>query len=259
MKKFILILGLAIFPFSPAYSDVGVDEVMNNFAEVIRFPMLSGTFNVKMIAQNGDTREVRARAYQKVMSAEQLNLLFKFEYPPTVRDTSLLIHTYFNGDPSQMWIYLPAVRRIKRVALEESGGGYFMGSDFTYADLIMRTDADYTKEIIGEKEIEGKLSYMVKDTAVNDELTQLSGYSYTINYYSKDDFFLYGRDYYDLQGDLLKTYRVKDVFKVDERIYPIHLVMHNVQSEHTSIIEVEDYSVDDIPDSYFTTRSLRSE
>lgn len=257
MKKYVaLLFGCLIF--FPLYGAEQLDEIMEKFARSLYFPNLSGSVRVEMISQKGDVREIEAKAFQKIVSQDQLNVLFLFDYPPTVRDTGLLLHNYFDGRENNMWIYLPAVRRIKRVALEQSGGGYFMGSDFTYADFLMKPHVGYSRELLGEVEIDGHPCYAVKDWADDREKRQESGYSYMVNYYSKSDYYLHARDYYDLSENLLKTYRVEEILQNGTSVYPTRIVMHNVQSDHKSILEFFDYSTEEVSDSIFTTRYLRN-
>lgn len=257
MKKIISIFFCICFSLSLS-ADADVDEILKKFGDTLYFPNLSGSIKVEMISQKGDIREVEARAYQKIISDEQTNMLFLFNHPPTVRDTGILLHTFYNGDDSNMWIYLPAVKRIKRVALEQSGGGYFMGSDFTYSDFILKSQDNYKRELLGEMVIDGRSCFAIKDWAKSLEERQERGYSYMVNYYSTSNYFLYARDYYDLSENLLKTYRVKDVMTNNGAIYPTNVVMHNVQSDHRSILEFYDYDMEDIPESIFTTRYLRN-
>jgi hypothetical protein len=157
-----------------------------------------------------------------------------------------------------MWIYLPAVKRIKRIALEQAGGGYFMGSDFTYSDFIMKTHEEYSREFQGIKTIDGVSCFAVKDWVENRERRQEIGYGYMINYYNQSDYHLQGRDYYDLSGNLLKVYRVKEILKNNGSIYPTRIIMHNVQTDHKSILNFYDYNMDEIPENIFTTRYLRN-
>ncbi|OQX29393.1 MAG: hypothetical protein B0D92_03910 [Spirochaeta sp. LUC14_002_19_P3] len=251
--KFMLVLLCSALPLQA----ITVQEILDGFAERLSIPVLAGTFKVKLIAKNGDEREIVARAYQKIVSEDQNNRLFVFDFPPTVRGTSLLLHSYYDGRSNNMWIYLPAVRRVKRIALESSGGGYFMGSDFTYRDLI---NIDFTKmnyELTEEKTIDGIDYYVVKAWGKTPEIQQDNGYSYLLSYYRKDNFFLMRRDYFDFDEKLLKVYQVEDFIVLGTSIYPTNISMSNVQNGHRSLLEVTDVSTDDIPDRYFTTRYLK--
>nr|MDA3808926.1 outer membrane lipoprotein-sorting protein [Spirochaetaceae bacterium] len=183
LKNILLLLLVISWPLHA----ITVEEVLENFADKLGIPTLQATFKVQLIAQSGDVREIEARAYQKSLGKVQNNRLFIFDFPPTVRGTGLLLHSYFDGRDNNMWIYLPVVKRVKRVSLESSGGGYFMGSDFTYRDLI---DNDYSKmdfQLVNDQVIDGIDYFVVKAWGQTPEIQQDNGYSYILSYYRKDN------------------------------------------------------------------------
>ena len=257
MKKISLLLLLTAI-LLPAGA-ITVDELMDNFLKTLNVPSIQGEFNVSLISQKGDVREIKARVYQKNIGDEQNNRLFLFDFPATVRGTGLLMHSYFDERENNMWIYLPAVRRIKRIALESSGGGYFMGSDFTYRDLISDDLKDLNFEMLEDATIDGVDCYAVKSWGKTNEVQQDIGYSYTLSYHRKDNYMLHRREYYDFNGDLLKVYEAEGFLVFGPTIYPSKVSMTNVQSGHKSVIEVSNASTDEIPDSYFTTRYLQNQ
>lgn len=236
-----------------------VDEILDRYSDTLGVPSIQGSFNVDLISRNGDVREIEARAYQKMMGDNQINRLFVFDFPPTVRGTALLLHSYFEDDrENNMWIYLPAIRRVKRVALEDSGGGFFMGSDFTYRDLINNDNSELEFQKLPDETVNGQRSYVIRAQGRTPAVQQEYGYSYIVSYYRQDNFLMHRREYYDFNGDLLKILEVQDFLDLDPWIYPTRLSMTNVQNDHQSIIEVRDASTDEIPDRMFTTRYLRS-
>lgn len=237
---------------------LSTEEIFKRFAESLAVPTLQGTFKVQLISKNGDTREIEARAYQKQFGEVQNNRLFIFDFPPNVRGTGLLLHSFFDGRPNNMWIYLPAVRRVKRIALESSGGGYFMGSDFTYQDLINNDVDDLVIEQLPETVKDGIDCYVLKAEGRTPEIKQDKGYSHMISYHPKDTFHLYIREYYDFEGELLKVYKAEDYLELSPGIYPTRISMTNVQTGHKSILQVDDVSTEEIPDRFFTTRYLQN-
>lgn len=256
MKKYFVAILISLTLIS--LNATNLDTILENYDDSVVIPNLSAEFTVTLISQNGDKREIKAEAYQKFVDGVQMNRLFKFNYPPSVRDTGLLIHSFYNekGD-NKMWLYLPIVKKIKRIILSNSGGGYFMGSDFSYSDLISKSSSDFVQEYAGQGEIDGTSYHLVKEYGDTEKKRELLGYSYIINYYGEDDSFLYGRDYYELSGALLKTYRVKEVIKFENYIYPTNIEMTNVQTKHRSIISVSDISFDEVPEKFFSTRYLK--
>ncbi len=254
MKK-VIILIFILQTFNIHSTDV--NTILNEFTQIIQIPNLKGKLTVQLISKNGDVREIEALAYQKLTNDNQMNRLFMFNHPPTVRDTGLLIHSFYDGGENKMWIYLPVVKRIKRIVLASSGGGYFMGSDFSYRDFISKSVSEFSQELLSDGEVESIPCFRIKEFGDTDEKREALGYDYIINYYGKDDYFLYGRDYYELSGDLLKTYRVKEIKEFPPYIYPTKIEMTNQQTMHRSILNVSDISIDEISDKYFSTRYLQ--
>ncbi len=237
--------------------DITVDKILSGFVRANSIPDITATLSVKLISANGELREIKADAYQKTINKNQVSRLFLFDYPPSVRNSGLLINSFLNDDENVMWIYLPAVKRVKRISLATSGGGYFMGSDFSYNDFISKSDLTYSHEYQGEGKLNGVDCYIVKEYANTLKLQQDSKVSYMIDYFRQSDFIMYGRDFYDLAGELVKEYRVKDVLVLGQYIYPTVVEMENVQNGHKSIIEMTNVSTEVIPDRYFTTRYLQ--
>ncbi|MCK5197252.1 MAG: outer membrane lipoprotein-sorting protein [Spirochaetales bacterium] len=257
MKK-IFILAFILSALSLGAQNITIDEILDGYEVTAFIPNLTASLSVKLISANGEVREIKADAYQKTVNENQVSRLFLFDYPPSVRNTGLLINSFLNGDENVMWIYLPAVKRVKRIALATSGGGYFMGSDFSYSDFISKARTDYTQEFVGEVVLNGSPCYSVKEYGKTLQRRQDMKLSYMINYYRKDDFIMYGRDYYDLAGELVKEYRVKNSIVLGQYIYPTLIEMENIQTGHRSIIEMTNVSTDIIPDRYFTSRFLKN-
>jgi len=257
MKKtsFLLLSLIVIMPLSA----ISADQLLARFTETLFIPSVQGEFHVTLISKNGDEREIKARVFQKLVGETQNNRLFLFDFPANVRGMGLLLHSYFDDRDNNMWIYLPAVRRIKRIALENSGGGYFMGTDFTYQDLINRDVRNMDYEILDDAVIDGIDCYALKAWGKTEKIRQDIGYSFTISYHRKDNYMIYKREYYDFNDELLKVYLAETFIQFGDAIYPTTISMTNVQSGHKSIIEVKDARTEDIPDRMFTTRYLEQQ
>ena len=250
--RFFFFLVLIIMPLSAMTEE----ELRSEFMKTLIIPSIEGEFHVTLISQRGDERKVIARIYQKRMEENRIGRLFLFEFPPSIRGTGLLIHSCLDGSADNMWIYLPAVNRIKRIALESSGGGYFMGSDFTYLDLLDHDRDDMEYELLDDALIDGIECYTLRTRGITEEIRRDIGYSYTLNYHRKDNFMVQRIEYFDLAGELLKVYCAEGFLNFNPGIYPLKVTMTNVQTGHRSIIEMVNTSSAEIPDSFFTARYL---
>ena len=216
---------------------------------------LSGSFTLTITSPGGDRRVIRADAYQKRRAAEREDRLFRFNYPPNVRGTALLIHSNAADGADGMWMYLPALDRVKRVDLGAAGGGYFLGSDFTFRDLVSRDQAEYAYALLPAEEAD---HYLVEVRGRTPELRRTFGYSREEHLIRKHDF---GRErvrFYDLAGDLLKELVVEATHEADGYAFPSRVRMLNHQTGHLSEIVFEELSfAEEIPDRIFSQRALR--
>ena len=216
---------------------------------------ISATITLTINSPNGDQRVIRADSYQKQRTSERQDRLFVFTFPPNVRDTALLVHSNTEQGDDSMWMYLPALDRIKRVDLGSSGGGYFMGSDFTFRDLVSRDETEYVHALLAADD---DAHFVVEVRGRTPELQRTFGYSREEHFIRKDDF---ARDrivFYDLAGDLLKELIVEEEHEADGYAFPSRVRMLNHQSGHVSEIVFEGLSFSaEIPDRFFTQRYLR--
>jgi len=248
----LLFSGAAAFP-------IDVDTILDRADEISHPENLQGSFTMTLTSRSGDTRTVKVQAYQKKASETREDRLFLFVFPPSVEGTGLLVNSYLNEEEDLMWIYLPAVGKVKRVNLNTSGGGYFMGSDFTYSDLISTSREELEHTLLGEEPLEGEECYKIEVQGRTKNAQRKYGYSKEIHYVRKADFVLKRVIFYDMAGDLLKVFYIDEVSELGGYKYPSHVRMENEQTGHKSEIIFSDLQATvDIPDSYFTQRYLQS-
>jgi hypothetical protein len=260
ISRGLIICGILAILFGHGHAQqVTITTILDKSDKVMRPDNLKGAFEITLISKNNAKRIIKARAYQKLLNTTRTDRLFLITFPPPVRDTGLLVHSHMKSDEDKMWIYLPAVKKIKRIALDTAGGGYFMGSDFTYSDLVSKSRDEYRYALIGQKKIGGEPCYEIRAEGKDKARKKKYGYSKEIQYYRKKDFVLIKIIYYDLAGELLKVYSVDQVKVMGAYLYPTKVRMENKQTGHRSIINFTELSVPkDIPGKYFTFRYLQS-
>ena len=216
---------------------------------------ISATITMTITAPGGDERVISADSYQKQRSAEREDRLFVFTFPPNVRGMAMLVHSHMEQGDDSMWIYLPDMDRIKRVDLGSSGGGYFMGSDFTFRDMVSRDQTEYEHELLPSND---DAYHVVQVRGRTPELRRTFGYAREEHFIRKDNFMRERIVFYDLAGDLLKELIVDDEHEEAGYAFASRVRMLNHQTGHLSEIVFEEMSFSgDIPDRYFTQRFLR--
>ncbi len=113
--------------------------------------------DMQLVLRNarGEQR-VRDIAFYSSDDEHGLNrMLMRFMAPADVKGTSFLtLET--SGEDDERYLYLPALRRVKKIASSGSGGN-FMASDFTYYDIGMPNLEDWTYTLLGEEEKKGQV------------------------------------------------------------------------------------------------------
>ena len=95
-----------------------------------------------LIDKRGKQRIRKIATFQKDKGEDTQRLMF-FVQPADVTDTAFLTYDY--DDPRKdddQWLYLPALRKTKRIATSDKSGS-FMGSDLNYSDMTSRNLQDY--------------------------------------------------------------------------------------------------------------------
>lgn len=127
-----------------------------------------------------------------------------FHTPRDVRGTALL--TFSHGvDPDEQWLYLPALRRVKRIASNNKSGP-FMGSEFAYEDLSSQEVEKYTYKYLKDEKVDGVDCFLVEQYPVSKD----SGYTRLQAWIDKDEYRMRKIDFYDRKGALLKTLTPSD-------------------------------------------------
>jgi len=131
--------------------------------------------------------------------------LIKFLAPADIMGTSLLSFQNKNRSDDQ-WLYLPALKKTKRIA-GTSKGGAFVGSDFSYEDLVPFAVDKYTYTFLREDVINGKPCYVnaasPKDTS--------SVYSKTVSWIDGKNFQTLKAEFYDKKNRHIKTAVFSDI------------------------------------------------
>ena len=204
-----------------------------------------------LINNNGSTRVRKIKQFTKDLGTVEKSIMF-FMSPADVKNTSFMNWSYDSDKPDDQWIYLPALKKVKRIS-SDSKSDYFMGSDFTYDNLGDRKlDADVHK-LLREETVDGVACYVVESVSKDEDYI----YSKTITWIRKDNFVGVKRAFYDEDGEMLKTLSIKDVREISGIWVITRSEMHNVQKNHKTIMELSDVKINTgVSSSMFSERMM---
>ena len=244
------ILGL-LSPAALAAEPSGL-EVMTQVYERPTGTDQESDLTMTLINRSGSERVRKIHQFLRDFGAVEKKIMF-FLSPADVRNTSFMNWSFDDGRDDDQWIYLPALKKVKRIS-SDSKNDSFMGSDFTYDDLGDRHPTKDKHQILREETLDGESCYVVESTPKNSDYM----YSRTVTWVIKDKWIGLKREFYDEDGDALKTLRVKSSKKIDGFWIIVHSEMHNTQKEHRTVMKLENVKVDKgVPESQFTERMMK--
>ena len=194
--------------------------------------------SMKLINKRGAVRERRLVSYSIDVGEEKRDrksIMF-FEYPGDVKGTGFLTWDYDEpGKDDDKWLYLPAMKKTRRISGSSARQDYFMGSDFTYDDMGSRSVDEDTHELLGEEIIDGykcwKLESVPKD--------KRDIFSRKIALIRQDCLIPVRVEYYDKLGRLHRRLEMSDIARVDGFWVARKMHMSNVQTGHQTILEIK--------------------
>ena len=167
-----------------------------------------------LIDKNGKKRVRKIRAFTKDKGEDTLRLMFFIE-PADVEDTAFLTYDYDQSDKDDdQWIYLPALRKTKRIATSDKSGS-FMGSDFTYSDMTKRDLDDYDYTLLKEVKVRNTDAWLIQTVPRTKEVIVRTGYTKSVVYVRKDNFMVIRGVHWVKKGNRLKYMDIKELKMID--------------------------------------------
>jgi len=215
------------------------------------------TRNKMILTEHGHPPRSRTMYfYRRDQKPGEVWSLARFTEPGDIAGTGLLSLDY-PGDVSDQWIYLPALKRARRVPSTRKGGR-FVGSDLYYEDLQDREVAMDTHRLLGEEELEGAKVLLLESIPVDPSN---SAYSKRLSWIHPEvllplriDFYTKGRD------EPSKRLKVHRIDKIDGYWTVMDNTIKDLQSGHQTRMVIEEVIYDrDLPESLFERRALEDE
>ncbi len=154
-----------------------------------------------MILKNrhGDEHSRKLRMKIMEVKGDGDKSLSIFNSPRDIKGTAFLSFTHAL-DPDEQWLYLPAIKRVKRISSRNKSGPY-LGSEFAFEDLSSFEVAKYDYKYIKDEIYDGIDCFVIEAYPLYEH----SGYTKLVLWIDKNRYILLKTDYYDRKNSLLKT------------------------------------------------------
>ena len=202
---------------------------------------VEGEMVLKNKAGNESVRKFRSTILEAADASEGDRSIITFSEPRDVRGTALLTHSKIEPDDDSQWIFLPAVKRVKRIS-SSNRTGKFVSSEFSYEDL-------------GSEEVADNDHIWLEDTACEHDAAltcaavesrpknKRSGYSRRVSFIDLDEYRVHRIDFYNRRGDLEKSLRFEDYRQYEGQFWRAHvMIMDNSQTGKSTRLAWGDYS-----------------
>lgn len=220
---------------------------------------MTSNMEMLLIDKNGNERVRELRRFVRDVGADTHSLLF-FLRPSDVKDTGFLTYDYDEASrDDDQWLYLPALRKSKRIASGDKSGS-FMGSDFSYSDMTSRDLDEYDFKLLKEDDVDGHKVWLIESTPRNEDIIKETGYTKSVLFVRQDNHFVVRAIHWQQDGNKLKYLDVKKLELIDGIWFATETHMTTKkgrQTLHKTILRFSDVGFNQpMDESLFTVRTL---
>jgi len=189
-----------------------------------------------LISKSGK-RNRRVLQLKQLEQAEQGDMaLIRFDSPSDIRGTALLSKS--NGDkPEDQWLYLPAFKRVKKIA-SKNRSGPFAGSEFSFEDLSVQEVDDFDYHFLDSGLLGTELCFIVERFPRD----KYSAYSRQRVWVDQSEYRIRKIEYFDESDRLIKTLHNRDFVLYNSRLWkPQMMVMQNHRNKRITELHWSKY------------------
>lgn len=224
-----------------------VNELLKKAQTSNRAPSEQINLLMKIQESDGSTKERSILIKRK--SGKDQKAMVKLLDPADLKGIALL--TIVEGGKSEsQYLYLPTEKRPRRI-VGSSKKGTFLGSELSFEDMNIETYKNFSNTI---KESEKDKSKILIESLVKNK--EESSYSKINTWLDAKTYRLVKAEYFDEQGQLLKTIAFDNYKQFDKIWRPQSIVVKNVQSKRGTTLELKKVSLKKLDDSEFTMSAL---
>jgi hypothetical protein len=221
--------------------------------------------NDSTMTLNNDKGQQRVRKTHSVSLLQpngiDSKIMIRFLFPGDVEGTGYLQVQHYDGQ-DDMWIYLPALKKVRRLVADEKKNS-FVGSDFSYGDILIPVVDTYTYTLVKTDMLDGEDCWVIEAVPATEQIKKDYGYAKKIAWIRKSNFMEKKIEFFDTSGRPLKTMIVPEVKEIDtahHKWWALRRDIANIQTGHRTSITFENLdTTKPVGDEFFTPRYLERE
>ena len=208
-----------------------------------------------MVLRNKQGQESQRQLRVKILEVSDGGdkSLFVFDNPRDVKGTALLVHAH-KTDLDDQWLYLPALKRVKRISSSNRSGS-FMGSEFAYEDMTAQEVEKFTYRHLRDEPCGDLACFVVERFPTDKE----SGYKRQLVWFDQGELRAQKIHFYDRKDTHLKTLVFDDYGQYLGRYWRAGLMtmVNHVTGKSTTMTWTDFQFQTDLSDRDFTKTGLK--
>jgi hypothetical protein len=230
------------------------DEIMTKSRDLTITGSTKADLTLTITEKNGSTRTRKISMVTMSFPDGLEKRMIRFVEPAEIKGTALLIVDN-KASADEMWIYLPALKKTRRIVSSEKGKS-FMSSEFSNSDMTSPPLADFTSRHVSKSGSDGE--WIIESKPVNENLADEYGFSKKVTYINMVNYHLNKIEFYDFDNDVFKIITINGVFPFSDGKYMVReMIADNLSNNRKSEIIFNNISEGiKVDDSFFSIRNL---
>ncbi|MGB0659833.1 MAG: outer membrane lipoprotein-sorting protein [Mangrovicoccus sp.] len=230
----VLLILMACIMALPSHAETA-QEILQRIDARDRGRDLVWDLSVTLTDRNGGTRNREAKIYYRTTgpgTSEQISVFFA---PQNIRNTALL--TVDGKSDDYMWLYLPALRKTKRVPAADRGAS-FVGTDLSNEDVKLGFEwEDYDAQLIETGNKQGAKAALLKIVPKTAKLRRSLGYDHALAWVRLDVYHMVETKFYR-RDRLVKEFGASGIRNIQGISTATELYARDVTNNHTTRLKV---------------------
>lgn len=203
---------------------------------------------ISAINDKGEKTEcIGGQAYKNLPDGRKM-ILVMLE-PEGVKGITFLFEEH-KEKPSATWIYLPVLRRVRKISRPVEAYEPFLGTEFTYSDIgFVQLPKPNQCQLLETVDYKGIKTYKVEEKAEGEATLY---FSRMVTWMDIKSFLPIKREYYDPAGERSKEETFKDVTNIEGITTVLLIQMKDLRQGFTTEFKISDVTYKaEIPDDLF--------
>lgn len=235
------------------------NEIMEKNFSISKVLASESEATITLTAKGGGERIRKTYTATRLAKNWQDNSrLSRFLSPADVKGMATLLVEHSDAD-DDIWVYLPSMKKVRRLSANNKRDG-FLGTDLSHGDVIGHKVKEWKHRLLREEALDVVQCYVIESIPGSPAIQEASGYTKRQSWVGKDNFVAVRTDYWDENGEFLKSVTASDIRLVDKdsgKWQPMRIEAINKQTGHASTIRLDTFVVKpELNESLFTPRGL---